>query len=275
MGMSLALLLDSGCASRPRRDSEQAQQSQIGYQLAAGYFRDERVEAAIEELQKALQTDPENADAYNLLGLIALRQGHDYVAQLEGKSCLKGRDAESVRSEAQAKFKEAAKSLHKAVELRPNFSEAWNNLSVAELQLQSWDAAIEAAQNALKDPSYGMPAFARANLGWAYYQKKDIQSAWKELHEAVSRSPGFCVGRFRLAKVYTDRGEIDQAAEVLAPLLSDTKRCPIQEAQLLGGLLHERKRETALARELFQHCVELGAHSCVADECRRYAQLIQ
>ena len=168
--------------------------------VAAGYFRDERVEAAIEELQKALQTDPENADAYNLLGLIALRQGHDYVSQFEGKSCLKGRDAELVRSEAQAKFKEAAQDLHRAVELRPEFAEAWNNLSVAELQLQSWDAAIEAAQNALKEPSYGMPEFARANLGWAYYQKKDIQSAWKELHEAVSRSPGFCVGRYRLAK---------------------------------------------------------------------------
>jgi tetratricopeptide (TPR) repeat protein len=161
------------------------------------------------------------------------------------------------------------------VELRPQFPEAWNNLSVAELQLQSWDAAIEAARNALKDPSYAIPEFARANLGWAYYQKKDIQSAWKELHEAVSRSPGFCVGRYRLAKVYQERGDIDQAADVLAPLLADVKRCPIQEAQLLGGLLNERKREIASARELFQHCVDMDPRSCVADECRRYAQLIQ
>jgi Tfp pilus assembly protein PilF len=272
MGTCLALLLDPGCSSPPRRDTEQ---SQIRYQLAAGYFGGQRVEAAIEELQKALQADPENADAYNMIGLIALRQGYDYIAQLEGKSCLKGRDAELVRAEAQTKFKEAAKSLHKAVELRPQFPEAWNNLSVAEIQLQSWDAAIEAALNALKDPAYGMPEFARANLGWAYYQKKDIQSAWKELHEAVSRAPGFCVGRYRLAKVYVDRGEIDQAAEVLAPLLSDVKRCPIQEAQLLGGLLNERKRETAAARELFQRCVDMDPRSCVADECRGYAKLIQ
>lgn len=272
MGTCLALLISSGCASQPKRDPEQ---SQIRYQLAVGYSHNERVEAAVEELQKAVEADPENADAYNLLGLIALRQGHDYVTQLEGKSCLKGRDAELVRTEAQAKFKEAAKHLHKAVELRPQFPEAWNNLSVAELQLQSWDAAIEAARNALKDPSYAIPEFARANLGWAYYQKKDIQSAWKELHEAVSRSPGFCVGRYRLAKVYQERGDIDQAADVLAPLLSDVKRCPIQEAQLLGGLLNERKREIASARELFQHCVDMDPRSCVADECRRYAQLIQ
>jgi len=272
MGTCLTLILDSGCASHPTRDPEQ---SQIRYQLAAGYFRDQRTEAAIEELQTALNSDPENADAYNMLGLIALRQGHDYLAQLEIASCLKGRDAEQVRGEAQEKFKQAAQKLHRAVELRPEFAEAWNNLSVAELQLQSWDAAIEAARNALKEPSYGMPEFARANLGWAYYQKKDIQAAWKELHEAVSRSSGFCVGRYRLAKVYVDRGEIDQAAEVLAPVVSDVKRCPIQEVQLLGGLLSERKREMGAARESFQRCVDIAPRSCVADECRRYAQLIQ
>jgi len=272
MGTCFALLLDPGCASRPKRDPEQ---SQIRYQLAAGYFRDQRVEAAIEELQKALQSDTENADAYNMLGIIALRQGHDYLAQLETASCLKGKDAESVRGEAQAKFKEAIKSLRKAVELRPEFPEAWNNLSVAEFQLQSWDAAIEAAQNALKDAAYGTPEMARANLGWAYYQKKDIQNAWKELHEAVSRAPGFCVARYRLAKVYVDRGDTDQAVDALAPVLSDVKRCPIQEAQLLGGLLNERKRELTTARELFQRCIDMAPRSCIADECRRYAQLIQ
>ena len=272
MGTCLALLIDSGCASRPKRDSEQ---SQIRYQLAAGYFRDQRVEAAIEELQKALEADSENADAYNMLGIIALRQGHDYVAQLETESCLKAKDAELVRNEAQAKFKEAVRNLRKAVELRPEFPEAWNNLSVGELQLQSWDAAIEAAQNALRDAAYGTPEMARANLGWAYYQKRDIQNAWKELHEAVSRAPGFCVASYRLAKVYVDRGEIDQALDALAPVISDVKRCPIQEAQLLGGLLKERKRELASARELFQRCVDMAPRSCIAGECRRYAQMIQ
>ena len=72
MGTCFALMLDSGCATRPKRETEQ---SQIRYQLAAGYFRDQRVEAAVEELDKALQADAENADAYNMLGIIALKQG--------------------------------------------------------------------------------------------------------------------------------------------------------------------------------------------------------
>mgnify|MGYP001768935855 CR=1 FL=1 len=271
MGTCLALMLDVGCATRPKRDPEQ---SQIRYQLAAGYFRDKRVEAAVEELDKALEADGENADAYNMLGLIALKQGHDYMAQLEISSCLKGRDAELVRTDAQTQFRQAASKLRKAVELRPDFPEAWNNLSVAELQQQNWDAALDAARNALKYATYATPEMARANLGWAYYQKKDLQNAWKELHDAVSRAPGFCVGRYRLAKVYVDRGDTEQASQALAPVLADVTRCPIQEAQLLGGLLSERRRESVAARELFQKCVDMAPRSCAADECRRYTQLI-
>ncbi len=266
------MALPVGCASRPKRDPDQAQ---IRFQLAAGYFRDQRVEAAIEELQKAIQADPDNADSYNMLGIIALKQGHDYLMQLETSSCLKGTDAEMVRADALAKFRQAEQEFRKAVTLRPEFPEAWNNLSVSLLQEQAWEAAIDAARNALKDPSYATPELARGNLGWAYYQKRDLQNAWKELHEALSRNPGFCVGRYRLAKVYVDRGDVRQAAEILEPLFADSKRCPIQEAYLLGGLVSERTNAREKAQELFQRCADMAPRSCVADECRQYAQLIR
>jgi len=136
------------------------EQSQIRYQLATGYFRDSAGRSRDRGTPEGMQADPDNADAYNLLGLIALRQGHDYVAQLESASCLKGGDAEQFRTEAQAKFKDAGKNLRKAVELRPEFPEAWNNLSVAESQLRSWDEAVTAAQNALKDAAYATPELA-------------------------------------------------------------------------------------------------------------------
>ena len=261
----------AGCPAQQRRDPDQ---SNTFYELGARYYASRRVEAAIEELQKALKADPENADAYNMLGIIALRQGHDYLQQLEAAACLKGRDAQVVREDALEKFREAEVSFRKAVELRAEFSTAWNNLSVAALQLEEWDAAITAARNALKDPTYAEPQTARANLGWAYYSKKDLLNAWKELHEAVSQNPGFCVGRYRLAKVYVERGEIDSAVDELDAVVANEK-CPIQEAFLLGGLVHQRKKERDRARTLFDRCAALAPRSCMAAECRRYAELIQ
>ena len=143
------------------------------------------------------------------------------------------------------------------------------------LLLQAWDTAVEGAQNALKNPAYDAPVFARANLGWAYFHKKDLQNAWKELYEAVASAPGFCVGRYRLAKVYLERGDIEQAVDALDPLLADGKRCPIQEAFLLGGLLYQRRKHPEKARELFRTCADMSPRSCAAEECRRYAQMIQ
>jgi type IV pilus assembly protein PilF len=269
--VGLAALAGLRCASLPKPDPEQ---SQIRYQLAVGYYRDRRVEAAVEELEKALKADPDNADAYNMLGIIALRQGNDYLVQVETAACLRGQDAVVVREDAQRKFREAEDSIRKAVGLRPEFSNAWNNLAVAALQLHEWDEAISAAQNALKDATYNTPEMARANLGWAHFQKKEMLPAWKELHEAVARSPGFCVGRYRLAKVHLERGELDSAAEEADAVVAN-KQCPIQEAYLLAGLVHERRRERERARALFESCTSLAPRSCLAEECRRYGQLIQ
>jgi Tfp pilus assembly protein PilF len=272
MGTCIAVLSPAGCATRTKRDVDQ---SQVRYQLALGYFQNHHEEAAVEELQKAIQADPKNADPYNMLGLIALKEAHDYEAQAETASCLKGEDERLVRAEETKKLLEAEGHFHKAVELRPSFPEAWNSLAAVALLLRSWDEAIADAEHALGDAVYGSPVFARANLGWAYFHKGDLQDAWKELYEAVSRAPTFCVARYRLAKVYLERGATEQAIEAIDPLIADSKRCPIQEAFELAGLLHERRKSAEKARDLFRTCAEMSPHSCVAEECRRYAQMLQ
>ena len=141
---------------------------------------------------------------------------------------------------------------------RREFPDAWNNLAVAALALGDWDSAIEAASQALKDSTYAAPEMARANLGWAYLQRKELQKAWKELHEAVSRAPRFCVGRYRLGKVFFERGDMEQAAETLAGMLDDA-RCPIQDAFLLGALVSQKRGERERARMLFAQVHPDGA----------------
>jgi type IV pilus assembly protein PilF len=267
----LGAALSAGCASAPKRDPDQ---SFIRYQLAVEYFKQNRLEASIEELDKSLKDDPENPDAHYMLGIISLRQGHDYVQNGEVQSCLTGRDAQQVRGDATAKFKEAEVHFRRAVTLRPEFPGAWNNLAVTAIQLEDWPKAVDAASRALKDSTYTEPETARANLGWAHLKMKDTQKAWKELNEAVSRAPRYCVGRYRLAKVYFERGDVVQAAENLDSILADG-RCPIQEAFLLGGLVQQRRKDKERARALFIRCAQMAPRSCTAGECKRYQALLR
>jgi type IV pilus assembly protein PilF len=270
--LSLAPVFSAGaCATKPARDPDQ---SYVRYQLGVEYFQGRRIEAAIEELDKALVADPENADAHNMLGIIALKQGHDYLEQAETASCLTGRDGDLVRQDATQRFRLAVDHLRKAVTFRPEFPAAWNNLAVAALALNDWPTAIEAASAALKDSTYADPEMARANLGWAYLQQKDLQRAWKELHEAVARSPRFCVGRYRLAKVFFERGDMEQASETLSPVLDDP-RCPIQDAVLLGGLVAQKTGDRTKARTLFGRCTTMAPRSCAAGQCRKFSALIR
>ncbi|MEO8212783.1 MAG: tetratricopeptide repeat protein [Myxococcales bacterium] len=272
VGIVTALMVEAGCATRAA--NKDADQAQIRTQLAVDYFRGQRTEASLDEAHKALQIDPENADAYDLLGLIALSQGAEYLRQAETSSCLRGGDAEAVRRDAAGKFKEAEQHLRRATTLRPTFAEAWNNLAVAALQLESYDEASVAAANALKDVSYPSPELARANLGWAEFHKKNLNGAWKALHEAVARTPGFCVGRYRLAKVYVERGQYEEAAEEV-DAVTNNPACPIQEAFLLAGMVHQRRKDSSGARALFDRCVAIAPRACLAGECKRYGEMIQ
>ena len=271
IAVAVAAAPSVGCSGAAKRDPEQ---SQIRYQLAADSFRGRRSEAAQAELKRALEMDPENADAHNLAGLIALEQGADYLRQAETAGCLRGADAQSVRRDAASKFREAEQWLKKATTLRAEFAEAWNNLSVAALHLEAYDEAATAAENALKDVGYASPEMARANLGWAEYHRKNLNGAWKALHEAVAHMPGFCVGRYRLAKVYVDRGQWDEAVEQLDAVAANDA-CPIQEALLLGGMVHQHRKDPDGARVLFSRCAQLAPRACLADECRRYGEMLR
>gem|GEM_PF-635386 len=271
LAVTCALLWGVACASRPKRDPDQSYKL---YQVAVSSYEANRMEAALGELEQALKVDPENAEAHNMLGIIALRQGAEFEAQVQTLACIRGSDAQMVALDSSRRFREARASFEKAVAIRPEFAEAWNNLSVTDLNLEDWDAAIEAAGSALKIGTYSEPHIARGNLGWAYYKKRDLQRAWRELQDAVSRQPGFCVGHYRLAKILVDRGQLEMADEQLAALTADS-RCPIQEAFLLAGMVAEKRSDRDRALELFQRCTNLGAKSCVAGECRRYAEMIQ
>lgn len=270
LAMSSVLVGASGCAARKTRDPEQ---SFALYQVAVSSFEGDRIEAARGEAEKALKADPENAEAHHLLGLIALRQGAQYTAQLQMLDCLRGAEAELVREDAHRRYREATEHFRRAVALRGDYAIAWNNLSVAALNLQEWDEAIEAASRALEIGTYGEPWVASGNRGWAYLHKRQLQSAWRDLHDAVARQPAFCVGRYRLAKVYLERGQFEDAAEQVEAVLAES-RCPIQEAHLLGGMLADKLGQPERALELWTSCVALAPRSCTAGECRRYAAMI-
>lgn len=241
--------------------------SEKRFLLGADYFKKGYVGPALEELLKAVELNPDNADAHNLLGLVFLRKGAEAEELSTRNQCLKGEELRLEKQEADAQFKKAQEQFEKAVTLKPDFSEARNNLAVVMIHFGRYDEAVQLEEKALSNIIYREPFAAQGNLGQAYLEKHDLARAAKALRQAVFEQPKFCVGRYRLAKVYYESQEWDRAWEEIDQVTSD-KACPIQEAFQLAGLVALRRNDRERAQQLFARCVELAPKSCLASECK-------
>jgi type IV pilus assembly protein PilF len=241
--------------------------SQKRYLLGADYFNKGLVQPAMEELLKAVELDPNNPDAHNLLGLVWLRKAAEQEELSTRNQCLKGESLALEKGEADTLFKKAEAQFDKAIQLKQDFSEARNNLAVVMLHFGRYEEAVQLEEKALSNIVYREPYVANGNLGQAYFEKGDMVRAAKALRQALFEQPKFCVGRYRLAKVYYEQKDWDHAAEEIDQVTND-KACPIQEAYHLAGMVALRRDNRDKAREMFARCVELAPKSCLASECK-------
>ncbi len=235
--------------------------------LGADYFNKGLVEPALEELLKAVDLNPDNADAHNLLGLVFLRKAAEAEELSTRNQCLKGEELRLEKQDMDAQFKKAAGQFEKAITLKKDYSEARNNLAVVYIRFGRYDEAIDLATSALSNIVYREPFAAEGNLGLAYLEKRDFARAAKELRQALFEQPKFCVGRYRLAKVYYEMRDWQRASDEIQQVVED-KACPIQEAFNLAGLVALHRQDRDKARQMFDRCVELAPKSCLASECK-------
>jgi Tfp pilus assembly protein PilF len=79
----------------------------------------------------------------------------------------------------------------KALALKPRFPEARNNLGTLYLLLRDWDRAIECFQKAVSDVLYKTPHIGYNNLGLAYYNRGEYQTAVDKYRHAIKLFPSY------------------------------------------------------------------------------------
>jgi tetratricopeptide (TPR) repeat protein len=275
-GIALAAVLaSSGCPSGAAQSDPEL--SRTHYLLGADYLKKKLPNAAKRELLQAVELDPENDQAHKLLGVVFFMEGVHKVNLLERTQCLHGTAAEEQRQAANKEFRRAEGHLKRAVALakkeKRTDSEGLNYLANVALHFKRYDQAIALANEALENILYGARHLSLATLGWAYYNAGKLDDAARELRQAVFHEPRFCLGRYRLARVYYAQEEYDKAIAELTRI-ADAKSCPIQEAHQLLGLALMKTKKRDEARDHFDSCVSMNPNSCVSEECRRYAKLL-
>ena len=161
-------------------------------------------EASIASARKALEIDPNSVEAYNNIGAgygamgqwdeaikneqEALRVRPDYQLarnnlnwymqeKTGGKSVAPASPAasaddlvnDSMRLAQAGKYEESLAAARKALKLKPESAEAWNNMAADYESMHRWNEAIAAAQKAIAlRPDFQL---AKNNLAWSVSQK--------------------------------------------------------------------------------------------------------
>lgn len=168
---------------------------------------------------------------------------------------------------AKGDLDDAVGHFKKALEIKPDYAVARNNLGAAYLAMEDWDSAIDCFKMLTKDLLYATPHYPLANLGRAYYEKKEYAEAEKYYKEALKMEPGFANALFGLGKTYLAMGEVRKAGEYFelavqsAPDNAEIQIELANTSRLLGNL--------DKAAEAYARVIELSPGSDLAREAKQ------
>jgi tetratricopeptide (TPR) repeat protein len=95
--------------------------------------------------------------------------------------------------------------------MKPDYSDARNNLAVAYLEMKRWDDAIHQLKLVTDDIFYQNQEAAGINLSLAYYGKGDFKEAMATLRPLAAANPQDPRVRFNIGRVYYASDKIDLA----------------------------------------------------------------
>jgi type IV pilus assembly protein PilF len=156
----------------------------IRLQLAVGYYQAGSYEIALDEVKKAIDADPQMANAYGVRALI-------YSAMNE--------------------MALAEENFQRALRLAPNNPDLANNYGLFLCQVGRHAQGLAQFEAALKNPKYTSPVKALVNAGACSLKMKSLDAAERYLLEALRYEPDLLATNAGLAGLYWQRRDLQRA----------------------------------------------------------------
>lgn len=216
--------------------------------LAYIFYRLDDPSDSIAEARTALSMDPQNAEAYQFLGLALFSNGQ-YDAAVHAFIESLGRDASNpdtyydlgITLHAAGNLPAAIAAYRQAIHLNPAFWQAYSNLALILHEQSKLDEAIaeyrEAKRLAPEEAS------VRNNLGNTYCDKGDYDAAMRELSELYRQHPEWEQGHTCLARAYMSKKDYGSAISELELAVRQNPTGSAEHRVLGEALMMEDKLE--------------------------------
>ncbi len=175
--------------------------------------------AAISELSTAASLDSKLSEAHTLLGVAYDRKGLSDLARQSFEVAMHDPSDQAMHLNnlgyleyTHGEYKEAVKYLKRAAKLSPNDSRIWNNLGLAQAELEKFDEAYKSFARATGEFN------GRLNIAARLESKGDTDKAIKQLQKALALQPNSNEVLGRLAALYDRSGRPEDAQRVRSTL---------------------------------------------------------
>jgi type IV pilus assembly protein PilF len=227
-----------------------------------------------------IKAQKQQAEALRNLGEVYYKQG-DYTSAL--KEFLKSealypddpflQNDLGLTYKAKKRLDLAIEHFKKALEIKPEYAPAKNNLGTVYLDKKRWDTAITYFKEVSKNMLYATPHLALANLGWAYYNKKEYAISEKYYLKALDIEPKFINAQRGLSLTYIALGRIDEAREIIESAIKNyPKFAPLYNDLAKVYMLSHAYNK---ALEAYNKVIELAPDTAMASEAEKAVQRIK
>lgn len=224
LGMAAVLGL-AGCASSggnsPFGRASDEEAAAANARLGASYLQAGNLQQADERLERALELDPNSADAHASYALLQMRLD---------------------------KPDEAERHFERALKLEPDSPRLKNNFATMLCDRGDYDEAIDLFVEAANDRLYETPAYAYGNAGRCALDADRGDEAREFFQQAREADPDFGRPLIELAALDYDAGNLDAAADYLEAY--HERERPSARSLWLGVRI-ERERGNAEEAERF------------------------
>jgi type IV pilus assembly protein PilF len=175
----------SAAATAPPPKPDPLRRAKARLDLASAYFAQGQVEVALEEVNLALESDPQLVAAHNLRALIAASQ------------------SENTQAEA---------SFQRAMQINPRDADTLQNYGWFSCQMQQYTKAQNLFEQVLQIPQYRDANRTLLTMGMCQSRAGQLVQAEQTLRRAHERDLGNAMVSYQLAEVLFRQGSFDPAS---------------------------------------------------------------
>lgn len=234
-----------GCASVWQKDKTK---SELYLRLGVAQLESGNYPAALREILKAEELDPDSAVIQNNLGLI-----YFYRERLDL----------------------AEKHLRQAVKMDEKYSEARNNLARVLIERGKFADAEKEVKIVLADLTFTKPDKAYINLGLAKFNQKDYSAARSAFAKAIESTPEECSAHTYLGRSYFESNDYSHAAEALDRAIGFCQKNLYDEPHYYSALAYYRLGEKSKAVARFEEILKYYPDGKYRDKAKGMLSLIR